>query len=133
MAARKTGPLEVDQFCRRLGDQIQAAAALDDDKACAAFLRQVAAYLAAKEIRIVQTPGGYHGETSLPVVGTGVAYDDVQRNTAVAFEGEPMRARFESRCAVCSGRIDVAASILYNREQRRAAHESCAARDGGRL
>lgn len=55
MPGARSGPLEVDQFCRRLADQIQAAAACDDDAQCAAMLRTLAGYLAARELEIRQT------------------------------------------------------------------------------
>lgn len=42
-----------------------------------------------------------------------------------AFTGRPMLARFASRCAVCSRAILEGSEILYNRDEKRAAHSSC--------
>lgn len=42
-----------------------------------------------------------------------------------SFRGLPMTSKIGSRCAVCNDSIDVGASIIYSREQRRAAHRKC--------
>lgn len=41
------------------------------------------------------------------------------------FRGRPMQARFPGRCAVCSKRIAVDASIVFNSELKQAAHLGC--------
>lgn len=48
------------------------------------------------------------------------------RTTGSAFVGKPMRARFASRCAVCSMGISEGAEIIYASEIKKAAHAGCA-------
>ncbi|HEY5373889.1 MAG TPA: hypothetical protein VIK01_09380 [Polyangiaceae bacterium] len=42
-----------------------------------------------------------------------------------AFQGRPIPAKFAGRCAVCHSGFSVGAAILYNADQRRAAHNAC--------
>jgi hypothetical protein len=104
MAGRQsTGPLDVDKFCRRLGDQIQAAAALDDDRACAATLRTLAGYLATKDLRIVQTAWDADRAPPDPTI----------------------TARFDGRCSTCGGPVRAGEQIVYDSETRRVRHPQC--------
>jgi hypothetical protein len=116
MAARRSGPLEVDQFCRRLGDQIQAAAACDDDAQCAAMLRTLAGYLRDKEIRIVQS--AWDGPRD-------VAAQAPDADPSTRLVGREMRSKYPGRCAVCGEGISVGEPIIYDAMHRRAAHTAC--------
>lgn len=41
------------------------------------------------------------------------------------FRGRPMHSKFPGRCAVCGVGFGVDAAIIYNGDQKRAAHDQC--------
>jgi hypothetical protein len=49
--------------------------------------------------------------------------------TGPVFRGRPILAKWSGRCQVCNIAIGVGSSILYNSEQRRAAHDQCGEAD----
>jgi hypothetical protein len=100
--------LPIDQFCRRLHDQLRAAAALDDDKQCAAVLRTLVNYLEAGEVELRQT-----------------AFLGGSPDPSAPFVGKVIHSKFPNTCAVCGGGITLGEPILYNGARRKGAHERC--------
>lgn len=100
------GPVAVDQFARRIEDQIHAAVALDDDRRCAVMLKTLSGYLRAKEIEIRQTAWDADRAPPDPTIS----------------------ARYDGRCAACSGAIRVGDPIVHDAEARRTVHAACEGR-----
>jgi hypothetical protein len=100
---RGNAPARVDQFARRIHDQIVASAALDDDRQAAAMLRQLADYLSTKELEVRQTAWDADRAAPTPTI----------------------TARYDGQCAECGEAIRVGDAIVYEQQTRRATHSHC--------
>lgn len=105
MSAR---PLAEDVLLARFWPSVAWIATHGDTAEALEFVREIAE--AKDKLHVSIVPNARQLEQQIALKG---------------FSGRPMAARFSGRCAVCALGFGVGASILFDADTRRAAHDAC--------
>ncbi|HET7540685.1 MAG TPA: hypothetical protein VFK05_12460 [Polyangiaceae bacterium] len=101
-------PLPEDALLNRFWPTVVSIAHLGKADEALEFVREIALLEGKLHVSIV--PGAREIEVAIKAGG---------------FVGLPMQSRFPGACSVCGGRFAAGADILYDRDNRRAAHNAC--------
>lgn len=91
------------------------AVSMNDPAAGMELLRDMHAVEGKIFLTIIRPPG----------VGPRLTLDELAASGKPVFHGRPMHSKFHGRCAVCNLAFGVGTAILFNGEQRKAAHDQC--------
>jgi hypothetical protein len=108
-------PLPEDVLVNSFWNRVALAVSMNDTEAGMELLREMHLIEGKIFLTICRPPGTVptHSPEELAASGKPV------------FRGRPMLAKFAGRCAVCNVGFGIDAAILYNSEQRKAAHDQC--------
>jgi len=115
MAASKPLPEDVLVNSGGFWTRCAIAVSMNDTEAGMELLRDMHAVEGKIFLTIVRPQG----------VVPRLSLDDIVATGKAVFKGRPMHAKFPGRCAVCGLSFGVDAAILYNGDQRKAAHDQC--------